>query len=68
MKEKDNNSILVVDDNHFALNVITALLKDDGYSVIPCESAAEAIKILNQNNIDIDAVVTDIKMPGISGV
>ncbi len=68
MKEKDNNSILVVDDNHFALNVITALLKDDGYSVIPCKSAADAINILHQDNINIDAVVTDIKMPGISGL
>ncbi len=66
MKKEINNSILVVDDNHLTLSVISELLKEDGYSVVPCETARDAMSKVHQNNID--AVVTDIMMPEISGL
>ena len=66
MKEKDNDLILVVDDCHLTLKVITELLEDCGYGVITCDNADRAMHLLGENNIN--AVLTDISMPGISGL
>jgi DNA-binding NtrC family response regulator len=60
------NTILIVDDEPNALKVLSAILLEDGYHVIESESAAKAIKILSEK--DVDAVITDLRMPGMSGI
>lgn len=66
MNKENNNLILVVDDNHFVLKSIPMLLQDGGFSIYACESAKDAITALHQNEIGV--VLTDIKMPEISGL
>ncbi|MEW6068193.1 MAG: HD domain-containing phosphohydrolase [Nitrospirota bacterium] len=58
--------ILMVDDDHDILESVSSFLSEKGYEVIVSENAEEAIDKFQKNNIDI--VLTDIKMPGISGI
>lgn len=62
----DRSNILVVDDDAGVLESISVLLTVNGYSVTPCENAKAAIAKVQANSIDI--VLTDIRMPGISGI
>lgn len=66
MNTKNRGSILVVDDDNTVCNFISILLNKYGYSVIACESGKEALAKLQDNKID--AVLTDIIMPVVSGV
>ncbi len=61
-----NKNILVVDDNYDILTSTETLLMKEGYSVTTRDNAAEAIAEVRKNNIDI--VLTDIKMPEMSGI
>jgi len=65
MKMKANNNILLVDDDDFVLESISSILSDHKYSVIACSNGREAMEMVVKN--DIDVVITDIKMPEISG-
>jgi DNA-binding NtrC family response regulator len=58
-------SILAVDDNRNALEIIRRILGQSDYEVITCEGAPDAVKILNDRRIDL--VITDMKMPKHSG-
>lgn len=58
--------ILVVDDSPSILKMLSELLVKKGYLVTACESGEEAIKrFLAQ---DFDLVLTDIMLPGMSGL
>jgi signal transduction histidine kinase len=57
---------MVVDDDDAVRDVVGLLLQTRNYLTIPCSSAAEALESLERNNVD--AVVSDIKMPGMSGI
>ena len=59
-------SILVVDDNNFMLDATSLLLKEYGYQVTPCVDARDALDKLQTNKFD--TVLSDIMMPGISGI
>ncbi len=61
-----NYQILVVDDDPSVLGFISLILKRKGYVVNAFEKAEEALNILQKENFD--AVLTDVKMPGISGI
>jgi putative two-component system response regulator len=61
-----NNTILVVDDDPYVLESVTALLMQCGYAVVPCRNAEEAMVTLQE--IGVDTVLTDIKMPIITGI
>ncbi len=60
------NNILIVDDESNVKKLLEKLLKKEGYKVYTASSGLDAIDIIDKNNIDI--VITDIKMPGISGI
>lgn len=64
--ENGNNSILVVDDDQFALESTTLLLEGSGYRVRACKCAADALAALRDG--EFDAVLTDIRMPEVSGI
>ncbi len=64
-KPSKKESILIVDDARDTLEVLQRNLKSKGYQVFAVSDVAEAIKILNETPIDL--VITDIKMPKISG-
>lgn len=58
--------VLVVDDEEMVREVTTLFLMQSGFTPIPCAGAAEALAAFG--NDTIDAVLTDIKMPGLSGI
>ena len=60
------DTILVVDDEVNYLTVMEALLGDTGYEVLTAPSALEALKIAGAS--DLDLVLTDMKMPKMSGI
>lgn len=65
--DRDNReTILVVDDEPFVLDAISSLLEESGYRVAPVASARQAQERLLRG--DIDMVLTDIKMPEVSGI
>jgi CheY-like chemotaxis protein len=58
--------IILVDDHKDSREIIRQLLQAKGHDVRSCESAEEAIGAI-ENEIP-DAVITDQRLPGISGV
>jgi two-component system cell cycle sensor histidine kinase/response regulator CckA len=59
--------ILLVEDEASVRNVIVRLLTKLGYSVEQAENAAEAFEYFDDGQ-SFDLVVTDIVMPGLSGI
>ena len=67
MRSSDRRDcILAVDDSPATLELLQRNLAVEGYVVFTAANVAEAIKILDVTPIDL--VVTDLKMPGLSGV
>jgi DNA-binding LytR/AlgR family response regulator len=61
-------SVLVVDDERPALDELSWLLQRDDRigAVLTAQSAAEALRVLQER--DVDAVFSDIRMPGLTGL
>lgn len=57
--------ILVVDDEEDYCAVSKMILENCGYSVVTCNSGREALDILERMNLDL--VISDLKMNGMSG-
>jgi putative two-component system response regulator len=58
--------ILVVDDDPYVLESISTLLRAFGFNVKTCDNANSAVQEIQRTAIDV--VLTDIKMPGLTGV
>ena len=58
--------ILIVDDERSMREFVSILLRKQGYTVELATSGEEAVEALDQQ--DFDLVLTDLKMPGISGL
>lgn len=67
MAEKSRKSILVVDDEPLNLESLERTLEDD-YEVLTAESGEKALEVLRQRGKPVDMVLTDQRMPGMSGV
>jgi len=59
-------TVLVVDDEKNYLVVLSELLGEEGYEVLCASSAPEALSFLEES--DVDLVITDMKMPKMSGI
>lgn len=66
-RKRDRLSILVVDDDGLVLANTRDMLDDLGHHVIEVASGSEAVSVLAQG-IDIDLVITDYAMPGMTGL
>ncbi|HHT9136412.1 MAG TPA: response regulator [Candidatus Wunengus sp. YC60] len=60
------STILVVDDEPYVLESVALLLDRFDFSVRTCGHPEEALRKLKSNKVDV--VLTDIKMPGMSGI
>lgn len=58
-------SVLVVDDERNMLMVMELALTDAGYLVHTAERAEDALKIIDDP--DLDVILSDLKMPGMGG-
>jgi CheY-like chemotaxis protein len=62
---KSKSTILLVDDEELPLMLRKLVLEKHDYGVITATSAADAVKILKSNHVDL--VLTDQLMPGGTG-
>jgi two-component system response regulator PilR (NtrC family) len=58
--------ILVADDERSIRELLAIVLRRDGYEVILAENGRTALNVLEQEPIDL--LISDIKMPDMSGV
>lgn len=63
MNEKAH--ILVIDDEKNYLLVLQTLLEDEGYTVTAISDPETALAFLNESEVDV--IVTDMKMPKVTG-
>lgn len=58
--------ILIIDDEKSILDLLSVVFKKEGYTVFTSISAGKALELIDKE--DIDLVLTDIKMPQLSGM
>jgi two-component system response regulator HydG len=63
---KPGYKVLVVDDDLAMREMLTSLFADEGYEAQGAASADEALEF--SKDVEFDAVLSDIKMPGKSGI
>lgn len=61
------SNILIVDDEQSILTTIELLLTGENYRVLTASAGGEAISLLEKGDTP-DLVITDIRMPGFSGI
>ncbi len=66
MTHNDPAAVVVVDDDPVVLMSASKVLSDNGFSVFAHANADEALAKLKHH--DVSAVLTDIKMPGLTGL
>jgi two-component system, cell cycle sensor histidine kinase and response regulator CckA len=66
MSDKRQSAILVVDDEPEIRKLVSAMLTRDGYRVLSADTGENAIALF-QNNPDIELLLTDVVVPGMSG-
>ena len=60
--------ILVVDDEEIILSLATKIIERDGYEVITSCSGDKGIQLYTQQSDQIDLLLLDLTMPGLSGI
>ncbi|HET6516061.1 MAG TPA: sigma-54 dependent transcriptional regulator [Thermodesulfovibrionales bacterium] len=66
MRGAGKGEILIVDDEPNAVKVLSSILSEDGYEVRESNDVDSATRIIHKMNID--AIITDLKMPGKDGL
>jgi DNA-binding response OmpR family regulator len=64
--EQSSKRVLIVDDDAEICTLITDILEEDGYDICPCLHGDEALNVLKREHFDL--VLTDIKMPRVTGI
>ena len=65
-REREPERILIVDDASDTREVVQRNLEGEGYRVVSSPDVAGAVRILG--SVDVDLVITDLKMPRASGL
>jgi DNA-binding NtrC family response regulator len=60
------SSILIVDDDQNVLQVLEARLQSSGFTIYKAENGQDALRLLREAKIDL--MISDMKMPGMSGM
>jgi PAS domain S-box-containing protein len=66
MKQRDELSVLFVDDESDILNSLNRFLRREVYRKTFVDNATEALNLLETTPVDI--IVTDLRMPGMNGL
>ncbi len=60
-----SETLLVVDDERSLVRLMKSILEIQGYTILLASSGKQALEVLSSNKVD--AVITDIIMPGMDG-
>jgi CheY-like chemotaxis protein len=61
-------TVIVVDDNQAVLDFATRVLRSCGYHVMAAASGSEALERITHEVQHLDLVISDLMMPGMSGI
>jgi CheY-like chemotaxis protein len=61
-------NVLVVDDEPSLLQLVAMVLKQNGHTALSASSGVEALMVYSSYRSKVDLVLTDIMMPGMSGI
>ncbi|KAF1079199.1 MAG: hypothetical protein GQF41_4502 [Candidatus Rifleibacterium amylolyticum] len=64
---RGNETILVVEDDASVLNLVKMMLENCGYRVLGALTPEEAMRITKEMSCNIDLLLTDVVMPGMTG-
>ena len=59
-------TVLLADDEDTLRDNLAQVLTEEGFDVIACSNGADALRVLRTTTID--ALITDLRMPGLSGM
>ncbi|WP_144934953.1 response regulator transcription factor [Paenibacillus sp. 32O-W] len=59
-------TILLVDDEKEIIDLLEIYLKNEGYRLLKASDGAEALELLNTN--DVDLIILDVMMPNMDGI
>jgi DNA-binding response OmpR family regulator len=62
------STVLVVDDQREIRTLVTRILIEAGYDVLQASDATEALRVIQAERDHVSLVLTDVRMPGFSGV
>lgn len=65
--QADSAAILVVDDDPEVREIVAEFLLDAGHRVMQAEGGLTALNLLSEQP-DFDLVITDVRMPDMSGI
>ncbi len=65
--ERGHEQILLVEDDAAVRKLVRELLEQQGYRVVAAEHAAHALELIEGMDNELDFLVTDVVMPGMSG-
>ncbi len=57
---------LIVDDDDAMREMVASLLSEEGFRTVDVDNAEKALELLRER--DVDVVLSDIQMPGLSGI
>jgi len=66
MKNKQGYKIIIVDDELEYQSITSLILENEGYSTETFSNGLDALSYMENNQVDL--VITDLKMPGMSGL
>lgn len=66
--QKIGSRIFIVDDDPVFLKLYTRVLRKNGHITYPADCAEDALGIIERGLTKIDLVITDVNMPGLSGI
>ncbi len=61
-------TILLVEDENAVRQLLRRLLEREGYVVLEARHGADALELWRTHATDIDVAITDLRMPGMSGI
>lgn len=64
----ESKTVLIVDDEPDILRILCHYLQNAGYRVIQAHGVEDAVRKLERVRYAVDLVLTDLGMPGMSGV
>ena len=64
---KPGATLLIVEDNVSMCDMISEILEIESYKVFKANNSDEAISLYTKHHNEIDIVLTDVIMPGMSG-
>lgn len=65
---ESSTQILVIDDDEDILNLFSNFLKKEGYGVTSFLDPLKALEEIHRSPLRYSIIITDIRMPGISGI